>query len=228
MAELISADDGPLLDAILDTTYEIWHEGLTRAAYGRFYAAQQKTPWGRDHLRRVALVEGSDVLASAKIYTFDATLDGAPIRVAGVGAVFTPPARRGRGAARELIERVLARETAQDADLALLFSEIGPDYYARLGFERIATTDRQLRVAQSERHGAPMTMVRGGDERDMADIVLMEHTRAEGRRFHLNRDRDVIHFSIARKRLLAGLGPLGARQLQFSSRRRARRRSPTS
>jgi predicted N-acetyltransferase YhbS len=215
MAELVPADNGPILDRILDATYEIWHDELTRPAYGRFYAAQQKTPWGRDHLSRVALVEGGDVLASAKIYAFDAVLDGAPVRVAGLGAVFTQPASRRRGAARELVERVLEREAAHGADLALLFSEIGPDYYARLGFEAIATTDRDLRVAQSERYGAPMTMVRAGEERDLADIALMEHTRAESRRFHLTRDRDLIHFSIARKRLLAGLGPAGAREVQF-------------
>lgn len=215
MAELVSADEGPILDRLLDATYEIWHDGLTRPAYGRLYLAQQRTPWGRDHLRRLALVEGDTLLASAKVYTFDAALDGTPIRVAGLGAVVTQPEARGRGAARDLVERILARETGQGADLALLFSEIGPDYYARLGFETIATTDRELRVAQSERYGAPMTMVRGGDERDMADIALMEHTRAEGRRFHLHRDRDLIHFSIARTRLAAGLGPAGARAAQF-------------
>ncbi len=215
MAELVAADEGPILDRILDATYQIWHDGLTRPAYGRLYRAHQRTPWGRDHLRRMALVEGDTLLASAKVYGFDATLDGTSIRVAGLGAVFTQPEARGRGAARDLVERVLAREAAQGADLALLFSEIGPDYYARLGFETIATTDRELRVAQSERHGAPMTMVRGGDERDMADIALMEHTRADGRRFHLDRDRDLIHFSIARTRLAAGLGPPGARAAQF-------------
>jgi GNAT superfamily N-acetyltransferase len=215
MAELVPADGGPILDRILDATYEIWHDGLSRPAYGRLYLAQQKTPWGKDRLRRVALVEGGTLLASAKVYTFNATLEGTPIRVAGLGAVFTQPEARGRGAARDLIERILAREAGHGADLALLFSEIGSGYYARLGFEAIATTNRELRVAQSERYGAPMTMVRGGEERDMADIALMEHTRAEGRRFHLNRDRDLIHFSIARTRLLAGLGPAGTREAQF-------------
>jgi predicted N-acetyltransferase YhbS len=215
MAEVVPADEGPILEAILDATYEIWNDGLTRPAYGRYYAAQVKTPWGRDHLRRVALVEGHDLLASAKIYSLDAILDGAPVRVAGLGAVFTQPAHRGRGAARELIDRVLVGEAAAGADIALLFSEIGADYYARLGFDVVATTGCELRVAQSERHGAPMTMVRGGEDRDLADIALMERTRAEGYRFHLNRDRDLIKFAIARKRLLAGLGPAGAREMQF-------------
>jgi len=215
MAEVVRADEGPILEAILDATYEIWSDGLTRAAYGRYYAAQVKTPWGRDHLRRVALVEGDDVLAHAKVYTFDATLDGAAVHVTGLGAVFTQPAHRGRGAARDLIERVLAAESAAGADIALLFSEIGADYYTRLGFDVVATTGRELRIAQSERHGAPMTMVRAGEERDLADIAEMERTRAEGYRFHLSRDRDLIKFAIARKRLLAGLGTAGAREVQF-------------
>ena len=109
----------------------------------------------------------------------------------------------------------VATASADGADLALLFSDIGPDYYARLGFEPIVTTDRQLRVTESMRYGAPMTMVRGGDDRDLRDIVAMGQTRAEPYRFHLTRDRDLVHFAIARKRLLAGLGPPGARTLHF-------------
>jgi len=214
MAQLVPAE-GATLAPVLDATYEIWHQGLSRPAYGRLWVAQLATPWGRGHLRRLALVDRGEVLASAKVSTFDATLDGAPIRVAGLGAVFTQPAHRGRGAARDLIERLLERAAADGADLALLFSEIGPEYYARLGFEPISTTVKQLRVFQSDRYGAPATMVRGGEDRDLADLAAMEQTRAAGYRFHLNRDRDLVYFSIARKRLLAGLGPPGAREVHF-------------
>jgi GNAT superfamily N-acetyltransferase len=220
MAILVDAE-GPILERILDDTYSTWHDGLTRPAYGRFYAAQVATPWGRAHLRRLALVEGDEVLSSAKLYAFDAVLDGRLIKVAGIGAVFTPPTSRGRGAARELIERLLERAAADEADLALLFSEIGPDYYVRLGFTSIAPTDRQLRVTESTRYGAPATMVRGGDDRDLAAIVSMGRARVTASagiapfRFHLDRDRDLVHFAIARKRLRAGLGPSGARAVHF-------------
>jgi len=214
MAQLVPAE-GAILASVLEATYEIWHQGLSHPAYGRLYAAQLATPWGRGHLRRVALVEGAEVLASAKVWTFDATLDGTPIRVAGLGAVFTQPAHRRRGVARDLIERLLEGAAADGADLALLFSEIGPEYYARLGFEPIATTVKGLCVFQPDRYGAPATMVRGGDDRDLADIAGMEQTRAAGYRFHLNRDRDLVYFSIARQRLLAGLGPPGTRELHF-------------
>jgi hypothetical protein len=161
------------------------------------------------------LVDGDDVVASAKVYRFEALHDGRPIQVVGLGAVFTAPAARSRGAARELIDRLLENAAADGADLALLFSEIGPEYYARLGFEAIVTTDRQLRVTESTRHGAPMTMVRGGDDRDLADIVAQGRTRAEKYRLHLDRDRDLVQFAISRKRLFAGLSTPGARAIHF-------------
>jgi len=214
MAKLVDAE-GWILDRILDDTYAIWNDGLTRRAYARFFAAQAATPWGRKHLRRLALVDGDDVVASAKVYRFEALLDGQPIQVAGLGAVFTAPAARGRGAARELVDQLLEHAAADGADLALLFSEIGPEYYARLGFDAIATTDRQLRVTESTRYGAPMTMVRGGGDRDFADIVAQGRTRAEPYRFHLIRDRDLVHFAIAKKRLFAGLSAPGVRATHF-------------
>jgi predicted N-acetyltransferase YhbS len=214
MTILVEAD-GPILDRILDDTHGIWNDGLTRHAYGRFYAAQAATPWGKRHLRRWALVEDDRLLASAKLYRVDAVLDGRPIQVAGLGAVFTSPDSRGRGAARDLVERLLERAAADGADVALLFSEIGADYYARLGFAAIPVNDLRLRVTESTRYGAPMTMVRGGDDRDLKDIVAMAATRAEPYRFHLIRDRDLVHFAIAKKRLLAGLTPSGVRALHF-------------
>jgi len=214
MAILIRAE-GHHLDQILEASYDLWHDGLSRRAYAQFYAAQTATAWGRRSLERYALVEGADVVASAKIYTFEAVLDRRPVRVVGVGAVFTQPARRGRGAARELIERLLTLAAEQGADLALLFSEIGADYYARLGFTPIATTTSTLRVLEDDRRGAPATMVRAGEDRDLADVAAMNASRADPYRFHLERDRDLVRFAIARKRLLAGLGPPGARELQF-------------
>jgi ribosomal protein S18 acetylase RimI-like enzyme len=214
MTKLVAAE-GAILERILDDTHPIWSDGLSRHAYGRFYAAQVATPWGREHLNRFALIDGDEVLASAKVYRFAATLDGRPIQIAGIGAVFTSPASRGRGVVGRLIEQLFERSAAEGGDLALLFSEIGPDYYARLGFVTVPIIERQLRVTESTRYGAPMTMVRGGDDRDLKDIVAMGVARAEPYRFHLNRDRDVVHFAIARRRMLAGLGPSGARILHF-------------
>jgi GNAT superfamily N-acetyltransferase len=207
--------EGAVLDEILAATYDIWHEGLTRDAYRQYYNGQLKTPWARAHLRRWALVDGVSVLASAKIYAFDAVLDGRGIRIVGLGAVFTQPAHRGQGHARELIDRLLTRAANDGFDLALLFSEIGTDYYARLGFSAIPTSDLALRVREDSRRGAPATLVRFGDDRDLPDIAAMWDARTAGSRFHLRRTRDLVHYAIAKKRLLAGLSAPGDRGVEF-------------
>ncbi len=103
--------EGALLDHILDNTYPIWNEGLTRNAYGQWNTAQMRTPWGRDHLHRFALLDDEgNLLASAKRYRHDIRLDGRDGWMAGFGAVFTPESARGRGHATRLLEMLIERE----------------------------------------------------------------------------------------------------------------------
>lgn len=214
MAELVPAE-GPYLDAILDASHGLWHEGLTRRAYAQYYAAQRKTAWGRAHLERFALVDGGDVIASAKRYNLTMSLAGCAVRTAGIGAVFTQPAHRGRGQGRAIVERLLERSAADGFEQALLFSEIGAAYYSALGFDEIPTFDLTLRVAESARHGAPATLVRFADDRDLTHIAALGSVRAERHAFHLERDEALVQHAITKKRLLAGLGPPGAREVQF-------------
>jgi hypothetical protein len=111
MSELITADAGQLA-RILESTYPIWNEGLSFESYARWNLVQSRTPWGAAHLKRVALVDGDTIDASAKWYDLEARLDpstrlparsgqaGDTLRVLGIGAVFTPQSERGRGRAR--------------------------------------------------------------------------------------------------------------------------------
>jgi predicted N-acetyltransferase YhbS len=130
--QIVPARDA-ILEQILDETWRVWSDGLTRDAYARYNDAQMKTPWGRQFLDRVALVDDGRVLSSAKRYLMRARLDGREIRVLGIGAVFTPPALRSRGSAAALIERLIDKARSDGVDGALLFSEIGAAYYERFG-----------------------------------------------------------------------------------------------
>jgi predicted N-acetyltransferase YhbS len=206
---------GAAVEQILDATFDIWHDGLSRTAYSNYWAAQQATPWGRAHLTRYALESQGEVAASAKLYELDAMLDRRPIRIAGIGAVFTMPAHRGRGAGREVVERVVQLGAERGADAALLFSEIDPEYYARLGFIPIPRSESIVRVVEDSRRGAPATMVRTASDPDLPSVVAMDADRAEPFRFHLVRGRDLAHYAVAKRRLLAGLSPPHARALQF-------------
>jgi GNAT superfamily N-acetyltransferase len=206
--------EGPLLERILDHTFGVWHEGLTRAAYSRWNSAQMLTPWGRERLQRFALIaDDGALLATAKRYRFDARLNGRDGWMSGIGAVFTPPSQRRRGYASELIARLLDQERRAGALLASLFSEIGAPFYQRLGFQPVPFNE--VTVAVKRKGGAPAMLVRAGDERDFAALAAMHETRSAGARFALRRDPPMMHYALAKKRLLAGLGPPGLRQVEF-------------
>ena len=80
--------EGELLERILDSTFPVWHEGLTRRAYSQWNAAQLRTPWGRERLTRFALLDdGGRLLASLKRYRYDVRIGGRDGWMCGIGAV---------------------------------------------------------------------------------------------------------------------------------------------
>src|SRR5215510_3656557 len=123
--------DGALHDRILDDTYPLWHDGLTRERYGLYNRGQMQTPWGARALTRLALVDRGQVLASAKRYDLTIQVDGCAVPTLGIGAVFTPLEQRRHGHAARLIDTLCAEAKAAGAHMAMLFSEIGPRYYER-------------------------------------------------------------------------------------------------
>ena len=206
--------DGELLERVLDSTYPVWNDGLSRRAFSQWNAAQMQTPWGRLRLSRFALLDdGGQLLASLKRYRLDVRIDGREGWMCGIGAVLTPPEHRGRGHAATLIERVLENERRDGAAAAGLFSEIGEAYYARLGFARVPIDEVTVNVTRKD--GAPAMLVRAGAERDYDSICAMDATRAAAARFALRRDPQLLHYALSKKRLFAGLSAPGTHQLEF-------------
>lgn len=206
--------EGALLDEILDKTFTIWNEGLVRPAYGQWNRAQVKTPWARTHLQRYASIdEGGRLLATAKQYRFDVRVGDREGWMCGIGAVFTPPEQRGHGHASSLVEELVTRAQRDGALLASLFSEIGAVFYERLGFTVIPLDE--VTIAVNRKGGAPAMLVRGGEERDLEAVAAMHTVRSSSAPFALRRDRPLVHYALSKKRLLAGLGPIGLRQLEF-------------
>jgi GNAT superfamily N-acetyltransferase len=205
---------GPVLDQVLNDTFQLWSDGLARDSYGKAWAAQLKTPWGRQHLDRVALVDGPHVLCSAKRYDFSVRVDGRIRRVLGIGAVFTAPAHRGRGCARELLTRMLDTAVTEGQEFAMLFSEIAPAFYERLDFVPVPLVQWTIEVDQ-KRGGAPAMLVRSGDDRDLHNIMEMSAQRSSDARLALDRSEELIRFEISRKRIHSGFAPSGYRNTEF-------------
>jgi predicted N-acetyltransferase YhbS len=202
------------VEQVLDETFPIWGEGLTREAYGRWNRAQMETPWARAHLSRLGWTRAGEVLASAKRYDLSARIGAQSRPVLGIGAVFTSPAHRGQGHARALIEAMLADAAGRGCVAALLFSEIGPEYYERLGFRVIARMDITL-AALPMRAGAPAMLVRSGEPGDLTHVAGIAERISASAAFALDRPPDFMAFNLARRRLLAGLGEPGRRSLEF-------------
>jgi GNAT superfamily N-acetyltransferase len=154
-------------------------------------------------------------VASAKLYTLEASLDGRPLRIFGIGALFTAPAHRGRGHARALVERLLERAAGEGATVALLFSIIG----ARLLRRSWVRADRNAGSLDTgdRRHEAGSADDARPRRRGSRSAGHRRHGTGPRRALpvHLERDRDFAHFAIVRKRLLAGLSPAGDREVQF-------------
>jgi GNAT superfamily N-acetyltransferase len=218
LAFRLVAAEGQILEEIIDATFPIWNEGLTRDAYARWNAAQLRTTWGRDHLRRFALLDDRDRwVATAKRYLWPIRLDGRDATMCGLGAVFTRPDERGRGYAAAIIDQLIDRSREEGAIIAGLFSEIGERLYRRLGFVTVPMDEVDVEVER--KHGAPAMLVRSGEQRDLPAIAGMHQTRIAHLRFALRRDPSLIEYSLSKKRLLAGLGfgagPRGSRQTEF-------------
>src|ERR1051326_978000 len=158
--------EGHILEQILDATFPLWSEGLTRDAYAKWNAAQMRTPWGKQHLQRFALVdERGRWVASAKRYRHSVRLDGVNGTMCGIGAVFTREDERGRGYGAAIVEQLVAHARDEGALVAGLFSEIGDRFYQRLGFETVPMDEVDVQVVRKD--GAPAMLVRAGEERDL-------------------------------------------------------------
>ncbi len=215
MTKLVEAE-GAILQRILASTPLLAHHGLSREAFSKYDAAQAKTAWALRHRRRFALMQADHVLASAERYDLTGRLHRQLVTICGIAAVLDNAADDvGSGYGGVLVEQLLDDAARDGADLALLFQTAAPACPVLDGFAVVPTTDVELTVTESSRHGAPMTLVRGGEDRDLQAIVAMGHARAAPFRFHIDRDVDLIKHALTRKRLLAGLGSAGARQLEF-------------
>ena len=135
---------------------------LAVESYRSWNRAQMATRWGRNHLHRLALVDDGKVVASAKRYDLQVVAGDRTVPAVGVGAVFTPPAWRGRGHARQLVDLMLADAADRGCRYALLFSEIGAAYYESMGFHDRPAIARVHRRRHQSRSAGDVCAIRHG------------------------------------------------------------------
>jgi hypothetical protein len=189
---------------------------LPADARRRWRSALMTTAWGRANIRRVLLVEDGERLASATRYTCRAVFDRRSIGVCGIGDVAAPASTGADDVARHaLVEQILADARTSGADVALLFSSLDADWCLDQRFVDITPDTLTLAAKPTRRPGAPMMMIRAGEDRDLPAIAAMGQIEAARFRFYLDRDVDFIQHGIISRRLLAGFAAPGTRELHF-------------
>ncbi len=178
------------IDAILSHTQALWGDGLPLAAYREFVGALMQSGWAKSspgNYRFLVLKEGEkgDPLAAMKLYRFGARLLGESISVGGVGAVFTLPAGRRRGRAAQMLRLAHGIMRQRGDALSLLFSEIGPDYYAGQGYRRLPSCAAWIRVPSAGSTPSRPRRMRGDEVERVARIRDAEDGEAA---FSLVRD----------------------------------------
>lgn len=86
------------------------------------------------------------VVTSLGCYPLQLHWDGEIIAGILIGAVHTLPAFRGRGYAPRLLSWVEEQQRQQGVRVSGLFSDIDPNYYGRLGYERCDSWEVRIRV----------------------------------------------------------------------------------
>ena len=132
---------------VLPHSSALWAGARSSDEYAAEFRATANSGWGKRRFRTLGLRVGGELVASCKRYERVLRCGVRTYKAAGIGAVFTPDALRGRGYATALLGALLDAERDAGTDLAYLFSDIHPAFYQRLGFIALPSRTIALRAA---------------------------------------------------------------------------------
>jgi GNAT superfamily N-acetyltransferase len=178
----------------------IWGGGLNPERFVAFQRRLADSSEAGGRYRLLGLFEGDRLLSAMKAYDLHGTYAGSGLRLLGIGAVYTPPPLRRRGYARRMLELAMDDHRSRGFDAALLFSDIGGDYYERLGFRAVRSDECNAEAGDLPRAGAAGTVVAA----DAASLVrVFAHSRSANGELSLARDGWALSFQLRRLRELA-------------------------
>ena len=130
------------IHAILSGSRQVWGAGISLEDYVQYHSLIRHHAWSKTHFQHLVLTDDQGGLfSSCKVYHHKVRVKDEICKIAGVGAVFTPASFRSKGYARQMLESVLDQLRESGCDLVMLFSDIGPEFYARLNFRVIRKYD---------------------------------------------------------------------------------------
>jgi GNAT superfamily N-acetyltransferase len=131
---------------VLPLTFPLWAGRRSFDVYVAQTMETARSAYGRRHYRTIGLYDGSTLLASFKRYERLVRDGERRLHAIGFGAVFTPAEYRGRGYASVMLAAELDRARSAGYELAYLFSDIRPQFYATFGFVELPSRSLTLRA----------------------------------------------------------------------------------
>lgn len=142
LVRLASPDEEPLLFSWM---HQAWPhpQGLEAGLARRLHWARH--PWAQAHVQRWLVAHEDAPVSACQVFHLPVRVGGRSAWWRGFGSVVTPPEHRRQGHAEALLRALLAPSLAglpggagtPEAEAALLYTDIGPGYYGRLGFEPV-------------------------------------------------------------------------------------------
>jgi len=185
----------------------IWGGGLPDERFQIFQRRLADAAEAQGRYRLLGWFEEGALVAAMKAYDLHGACAGRPLRLLGIGAVFTPPALRRRGHAAAMLRAAMDEYRAQGAHAAVLFSDIDVGYYERLGFHALESRECTVDAGGLPRTVGTFRKAMAGDEEPMTRLFAAG--REANGRFALLRDGWPLRFQLRRLRELARSRGLG-------------------
>jgi|GEM_PF-1533251 len=130
------------LSEVMRSSREVWGAGISLEQYAEYHRLIRTHQWSKDNFKHLVLVNNkNELLSSCKVYHHRLRVGSELFKLCGIGAVFTPLLNRGKGYATQMLKALLDDLKTSGLDLALLFSDISPEFYEQFGFRLIPKKD---------------------------------------------------------------------------------------
>ena len=139
------------------------------------------------------------VVVSLGSYPIQLHWDGQQVAGIFIGAVHTMPAFRGHGFAPQLLSWVEDQEQQQGVRVSGLFSDIDPNYYARLGYEQCEGWEMSIKITEAaEVREAEWQLQPIDPQQQLAKIQNWYEMAQQNRAVWVIRDADYWQYMLAK------------------------------
>ena len=184
---------------VLTESHALWGAGLSVPDYVGMWEEMADARWARAwYSWRVLADDHGRAVSSLKLYRPVLRLGEHIGRAAAIGAVLTPRALRRRGHAATLIRATLEVAALRGDTSALLFTDIGTEYYRAFGFTPLPCEDAVGSIVGEASSAPEGVSLRAMTVDDLDLVAVAQQASCTGRPLAILRDRAHWEFLLLR------------------------------